>query len=525
MRKQEKILQDKIKLLNDIGLSLSTEKDHARLMEKILLGAKNITHADAGTLYILTADNTLEFAAVHTSSLNYHMGGTSGEPVSFYPIPLYNEKGEPNDGLVSVYTALYGVTINVEDVRKNDYFDFSGAYAFDRKTGYKSTSFLSVPMTNHEGDIIGVLQLINAQDDHGNIIAFDSQTQQFTESLASQAAIALSNKQLIQEMRELFEAFIRLIAKAIDEKSPHTGQHCRRVPKLTLMLADAASQSPLLPQFSLNEVERYELEIAGWLHDCGKVTSPVHIIDKSKKLQTIFDRIELIEQRFETIKRDAKIQCLEACLQDPKLSQQLNFKLKEIYAQIEKDLSFLQQCNFGSEYMMPEQVERIHQIAKAWDWLDHQGNSISILTDDEVYNLCITKGTLTAEERQMMNNHINITIEMLESLPFPKHLERVTEYAGAHHERVDGTGFPYGLKGENFPIPARIMAIADVFEALTSSDRPYKKAMPLSESIRILSSMVDEGHIDPKLFEVFIKNKVYLDYAKTYLDSDQIDMD
>jgi len=525
MRKQVKNLLNKIQLLNDIGLSLSTERDHARLMEKILLGAKKITHADAGTLYILTPDNTLEFAAVHTSSLNYHMGGTSETPVSFYPIPLHKKNGEPNDGLVSVYTALYGVTINVEDVRQNDYFDFSGAYAFDKKTGYRSTSFLSVPMVNHEGDIIGVLQLINAQDDHGKIIAFDSQTQQFTESLASQAAIALSNKQLIQEMKKLFEAFIRLMAKAIDEKSPHTGQHCRRVPKLTLMLADAANQSPLLPQFSMNEKERYELEIAGWLHDCGKVTSPVHIIDKSKKLQTIFDRIELVEQRFETIQRDAEIHYLKQCAQYPAQQTKLYKTWQTKKKQLNDDLEFLRYGNFGSEHISDAQIERIQHIAEQWQWVDQQGQIHSVLSNDEIYNLNIRKGTLTQEERQLMNNHIDITIEMLESLPFPKHLERVALYAGAHHERVDGTGFPYGLKGDDFPIPARIMAIADVFEALTSNDRPYKKAMPLSKSVSILSSMVDDGHIDPQLFDIFMKQKVYLDYANKYLDPEQIDID
>ncbi|MDQ6961668.1 MAG: HD domain-containing phosphohydrolase [Mariprofundaceae bacterium] len=525
MKHNVKHLIQRIKLLNEIGLSLSTERDHASLMEKILLGAKEITHADAGTLYILTPERTLEFVVVHTTSLNYHMGGTSPKPVSFAAIPLEKENGEANDTLVAVYTALYGKTVNVEDVGENKQFDFSGAHAFDKKTGYTSVSFLSIPMVNHEGDIIGVLQLLNAQNNDNQIIAFDHESQQFTESLASQAAIALSNKYLIEEMRELFESFIRLMAKAIDEKSPHTGEHCRRVPKLTLMLADAATKSDLLPDFSLDEKERYELEISSWLHDCGKVTSPVHIIEKSKKLQTIFDRIQLVEQRFELIKRDTEIQYLKACIDTP--HQQA--ELKEIWInttkQQESDFCFLKTCNTGSEYTTPETIQRIQHIAQRWQWTNNQGQQQTILTKDEVKNLSIVKGTLTTEERQLMNNHINVTIEMLESLPFPKHLKRVAQYAGAHHERVDGKGFPYGLKGETFPIPSRIMAIADVFEALTSSDRPYKKAMPLSKSIEILTSMASTGHIDPNIFQVFMQEKVYLEYAHAYLDTEQIDID
>src|SRR6266849_4077176 len=305
-------LVQRLEQLNSIGASLSAERDINRLLEAILAAAKTITRADGGSLYRLTEERTLRFEIVRTSSLKYYLGGTTGNPVPFYPIQLYKD-GKPNHSMVAAYAALTGKTVNIADAYTAEGFDFSGTRAFDSKTGYRSKSFLTVPMRNHENETIGVLQLINAQDPrNGEIVAFSASDQRLAESLASQAAIALTNRMLINQLEQLFESFINLINSAIDEKSPYTGGHCQRVPVLTMLLAEAVNETREGPlsEFSMSEKDRYELKIAGLLHDCGKVTTPVHVVDKATKLEAIYDRIHLIDTRFEVIKRDAELDSL-----------------------------------------------------------------------------------------------------------------------------------------------------------------------------------------------------------------------
>src|SRR6266852_6101933 len=302
-------LVQRLDQLNAIGASLSAERDIDRLLEAILTAAKTITRADGGTLYRVTEEHTLRFEIVRTSSLKYYLGGTTGNPVPFYPIQLFKD-GKPNHGMVAAHAALTGKTVNIADAYVAEGYDFSGTRAFDSKTGYRSKSFLTVPMRNHEHEIIGVLQLINAADPRtGEIVPFSASDQRLAESLASQAAIALTNRMLINQLEQLFESFIDVINTAIDEKSPYTGGHCQRVPVLTMLLAEAVNETREGPlsDFQMSEKDRYELKIAGLLHDCGKVTTPVHVVDKATKLQTIYDRIHLLDTRFETLKRDAEI--------------------------------------------------------------------------------------------------------------------------------------------------------------------------------------------------------------------------
>jgi HD-GYP domain-containing protein (c-di-GMP phosphodiesterase class II) len=503
--------------LNAIGAALSSERDINRLLENILNAARKITNADAGTLYLVDADKqVLTFEILHNDSLNIRMGGTSGNPIPFYPIALYHD-GKPNLAMVVSYSVLRGETVNIPDAYIADGFDFSGTKNFDAKTGYRSRSFLSVPMLNHEHEIIGVLQLINALDaETGNVRQFSGDDQQLLESLASQAAIALSNRRLIQQLEKLFESLINLINTAIDDKSPYTGGHCARVPALTMMLAEAANhaKSGALKDFNLTDKDRYELKIAGLLHDCGKITTPVHVVDKSTKLQTIYDRIHLIDVRFEVLKRDAEI----AKLKGEKREAEYSAFIK----QLDEDREFLRQCNVGSEKMQDADIARVQQIAK-YQWRNEQGQQADFLNVEEVENLTIRAGTLTAAEREIINHHINITIKMLEALPWPNHLKRVPEYASGHHERMDGKGYPKGLTREQMPIQARVMGIADIFEALTAKDRPYKEGKTLTESLTILGKFKQNGHIDPDLFDVFIREKVYLTYARQFLKPEQID--
>ena len=382
---------------------------------------------------------------------------------------------------------------------------------------------MTVRLLNREREVIGVLQLINARDEKNVVVPFSGEIQPIIEALSSQAAVALENQLLLAAQRELLESFIKLIASAIDDKSPYTGGHCQRVPEITKMLAAAACEQKHGPfaDFDLDEDQWYELHIAAWLHDCGKVTTPVHIVDTSTKLETIGDRIDMIRDRFELLKRDAEIAYLRKIAKSNADKKKLKAKFD---AEIEKldDCAFVSESNIGGEFMDPEKQERIESLA-ARKYADASGKKVRFLSEEEVYNLRIERGTLTTEERQVINHHIEMTIDMLEALPFPKKLRRVPEYAGGHHEKMDGTGYPRGLMGDQMSIPARIMAIADIFEALTASDRPYKKAKTVSESLRIMGFMNKDNHIDPELFELFLKSGVWKEYAEKYLEPYQLD--
>ena len=527
----------RLEQLNDIGAALSQEKNLEGLLEKILIAAKTITRADGGTLYLRTEDERMRFAIVRTDSLGIAMGGTTGKDVPFYPIHLNNKDGEPNYQMVVAYAALTGKTVNIADAYTEAGFDFSGTRNFDKKTGYRSQSFLTVPLRNHEGEIIGVLQLINRLlQDSTEIAPFSEADQRLAESLASQAAIAITNRQLIDQLERLFESFIELINTAIDDKSPYTGGHCQRVPELTMMLAEAVNETGTGPlgEFRMTENDRYELKIAGMLHDCGKITTPVHVVDKATKLEKIFDRIDMIDTRFEVIKRDAHIAALEEKLKlvseasvdeiaKRERSYQIEQNLRETIRQYELDKEFLRHANIGGEAMSPESQERVRRIGANYRWTDPSGNTANFLSDNEIQNLNIPRGTLTNEEREIINHHIVATIKMLEALPWPKHLRNVPEYAGGHHERMDGKGYPRGLTRDQMSVQARVMGIADIFEALTARDRPYKSGKTLSESLAILGNFKKGGHIDPELFDIFVRQKIYLKYAERFLDPAQID--
>ena len=510
-------LLNRLNDLNAIGASLSSERNINKLLESILGAAMKITNADAGTLYLLDAEKqVLTFEILHNHSLGIRMGGTSGEAIPFYPIHLLGKDGQPNHAMVVSHAALSGETVNIPDAYIAAGFDFSGTKNFDAKTGYRSRSFLAVPMRDHEHEVIGVLQLINALDEAGGVQQFSEDDQKLLESLASQAAIAISNRRLISQLEELFESFIKLINTAIDDKSPYTGGHCARVPVLTMMLAEAASrtESGILKDFKLTDQDRYELKMAGLLHDCGKITTPVHVVDKATKLHTLFDRIRLIDTRFEVLKRDARIAMLEG--------RRTRDEYDAFIAQLDDDREFLRRSNIGGEKMSDADVGRVQRIA-ARRWCNAAGVEEDFLSADELENLTIRAGTLTAAEREIINHHIVVTIKMLESLPWPRHLKRVPEYAGGHHERMDGKGYPRGLTREQMSVQARLMGIADIFEALTAKDRPYKEGKTLTESLTILGKFKENGHIDPELFDVFIREKVYLDYARQFLAPEQID--
>lgn len=521
---QEQIAQ-RLEQLTELSVALGHSHDTVDLLERIVALAKSMTGADGGTLYRPSADRqSLEFYITINDSLGIRQGGAVGVP----GVPLYDAGGAPNLDAVAAYAAHSGESVNIDDVYQADGFNFSGMRAFDRYYGYHSQSFLTVPMNDHEGAVVGVLQLVNALDPaNGAVRPFSGTDQRFIEALAAQAAAALTKQQLIGQLERLLEALVKLINIGIDEKSPYTGRHCQLVPQLTMLLAEAVhdTDSGPLADFRMSDGDRKELWLAGLLHDCGKITTPVHVVDKASKLETIFDRIALVDTRFEVLLRDAEIDALRQKLAGPACATEhalIDAELAQRQAALRGERDCLRAANIGTEGMAQDERERVRRIG-ARRWVGCDGVERDLLDADEVENLTIPFGTLTAAERLIINNHIAVTIRMLEALPWPKHLRRVPEYAGGHHERMDGKGYPRGLRGADMSVPARLMAIADIFEALTARDRPYKKGKMLSESLRILGKFSLNGHIDPALFDVFIRRKVYLDFALRYMDPHQID--
>ena len=524
-------LEERIKRLNEIGLSLSRENDINVIFELIMEEARHITHADGRTLYMKSDDGkSMRFEIVRNDSMKTIMGGTSGVEITWPATPLFDMAGNPNNKNVVSYAAHTGETINVKDAYVEEGFDFSGAKDIDELTGYHSKSFLTVPLKNHEDEIIGVMQLLNSIDQKtGEVQSFSSEMQEQVESLASQGAVALTNKRLVAELKNLFESFIKLIATAIDKKSPYTGGHCERVPEIAMLLADAVekTKSGKYKDFAMTEEERYELFIASWLHDCGKVATPPHVVDKGVKLETITDRIEVVDTRFEVLKRDAEMEFLNKQIKFLKngtkngVLNKAKSDLGKTIKQLNDDQAFIQKTNKGGEFMESDDQDRVADIGK-YKW-NLKGKKINFLDETDIRNLQIPKGTLLPEEREIINDHIVITIDMLEKLPYPKNLRNVPEFAGGHHEKLDGTGYPKGLKEDEMSTQTKIMAIADIYEALTAEDRPYKDGKKLSQAMRIMGYMKNDYHIDKDLFEIFVKSGVYKQYAEKYLSNDQLD--
>jgi HD-GYP domain-containing protein (c-di-GMP phosphodiesterase class II) len=526
--------ETQIDKLAEIGYQLSYERHLPTLLNLIIEESMRITNADGGTLYLATEDDRLAFEIMKNKTMGTDMGGISDTPIpeQIYPVKLYNpDDGKPNHSNVSAYVGLTGKTLNIPDAYENQEFDFSGAKGFDERFGYHSQSFLTIAMKNHENDIIGVLQLINAtESDSNEIIPFSTDMQKLIESLASQAAVAITNVRLIEGLENLLESFIQLIADAIDEKSPYTGGHCSRVPALAILLAEKVNQSTegMFADVQFSKEDMDELRIAAWLHDVGKITTPEYVVDKATKLETIYDRVAELNARFEVLNRDAEIKYLRALAKTPDKTEQKQLKddFDATLIQLESDRLFLNQCNTGGEFMADELKERVNTIATQKIVLN--GEEQNLLSEDWVMNLNISRGTLSNSERDKINDHIVVTIDMLEKLPFPKHLKRVPEFAGGHHETMIGTGYPKGLTKADMSIQARIMGIADIFEALTASDRPYKKGKTLSEAMRIMGFFKMDHHIDADLFDVFLKEGVFQTYADEYLDAkyiDEVDVD
>lgn len=513
--------------LIEIGISLSSELHLNTLLEKILRYAMMLTHADGGTIYTVTKDRSLHFEIVCTDSLNIHLGGTSKNPASFPDLPLYQEDGRPYTKWAVAVAANRKKTLSIPDVYKATDYDFTGAREFDQKMGYKTISILAIPIKDRDGNIIAVFQLINSIDPKtGQVVPFSSEDRKLGEALASQAGVALTNQNLIDSLAKLFDSFIEVIAGAIDEKSPSTGNHGKRVPIVAQMIAQAVNETDEGPYKDIffTEDQLKELKIAAYLHDCGKITTPIYLEEKKTKLEGVYDKIDEIDLRIELLRKEAelkllreKIQWFESQIKAPSFSKQ-----EAEYQQTINELNYAEElitrCN-QKEAVINDQtkgdIERIGSIPF---------RNTTLLSDKEKESLSIERGNLTAAERKILQNHVLVTQRMLNKLNYPKHLKSVPEIAIYHHERMDGKGYPFGKKGSEMPVRARILAIADVFEALSAPDRSYKEPYPISKVIEMMKKMVEEGHFDPILFDIFVKKKVYRTYGERYLQPNQLDL-
>jgi HD-GYP domain-containing protein (c-di-GMP phosphodiesterase class II) len=515
----------------EIGMSLSGEENTARLLEMIVFEAREITNADAGSLYLINEEAThLDFVILQNDSMNTLLGGVSGERIVLPPVPL-RVKDEENHANVSSHVALTGEIINIPDVYRSQEFDFSGARRYDESSGYRSKSMLVIPMRNHENAVIGVLQLLNALDhDTRKVVDFQDEQVGLIASLASQAAVTLTKTRLIRDLKQLLDAFIQSIAVAIEEKSRYTGGHIARVSKLSTLLAKKVNEdeSGAFKDTRFSDQEIEELRLAGWLHDIGKIVTPEYVVDKSAKLETIFDRIGLIETRFDFIAKSLEAEGLRRQLDLLRQGQgrdALDLERERVQAdlaELEEERAFLRRANTPSEYMNEQALERLRRIAgKTYE---REGRTLPYLSEDELKNLSIRRGTLTEEERGIIRNHAVVTHKMLSALPFPRHLARVPEFASHHHEKMDGSGYPFGLKGEQLSLQARIMAVADIFEALTAPDRPYKQPMSLSLAVKILGDLKKQGHIDPDVHDLLVSSGALPIYAAEELNPDQVDI-
>ena len=544
--------------LFETAISLSAEQNIDTLLEKIVLTARELCHADGGTLYLIDEENKrLKFSILQNDTLHTQMGGTSGNDINFPPLYLYDpETGEPNYKNVATYCVLADEIVNIDDAYSTDKFDFSGTKKFDQSSGYHSQSFLALPLRTHSGKTIAVLQLLNAQvPETGDVVPFTKESEVVLEALGSYAAVAIDNQMMADAQRSLLESFLAVLAQTIDEKSLSLGGHCQRVPVIARMLAFAADgDETVFKDFSMDEDDWYAFHLASWLHDCGKITIPTYIEEKSARLETVYNRIHEIRQRFEILRRDAHIEYLKKRLAGKTSSEVLLNEFSIRVKKLKDDFDFIARCNLSELPLKDADRDRLEKISKqtyhryfdkkagiSQGELNKMGENLppdenpkealledspEMMTEEynrgEVYSLA-APGIRTLEEETRLERHVETTVNMLQSISFPKSMSKIVEYACAHHEKVDGTGYPYGLTREEMSVPARILAIADYFEKISSATRSDQKVRNLRDIIAEMSERAKDGTIDPDLFNLFLTSKVYQEYAEQYMDISQID--
>ena len=549
----------KLDLVTRAGVSFTRERDVANILEITLNTARNLTHADGGTIYMLEeffsgnpidpgeiASRSLKFVALQNDTMNTRLKGNDIKLMP--PVPLEVD-GKPNLSNVSAYCANTREMLNIEDVYHAEGFDFSGTQKYDKANGYRSKSMLVIPLEDHENNIIGVLQLINRRRENDSVTAFSTEDIELVQSVSFPAAASITTQRLIDEQINLFNAFVTMLAEGLGEKSPHTFNHIRRVAALGESISASLNQwqEGIYADFSFNQDEMDEMRLAGWMHDIGKITTPEHVVSKQVKLQLVMDRFELLVERFNSKVKDYRIAMLQQQVELAKQGdgQERSHELEnECAASIKilgDKLEKLLPINHGGESMKDEAVALVEELANMdveryfrpniiinhglpqVEGIKAQSHSSPLIDEQEKENLLIRRGTLNREERNIINLHADRSWRWLMALPFPRKQKRLPLYAGAHHEHLNGTGYPNGIHASDMPIQSRILAIADIFEALVANDRPYKDPMKLSQAMSILGDMVKNGELDGELMKIFLKSGNYLEFARQYLDPDQID--
>ncbi|MBW1982688.1 MAG: GAF domain-containing protein [Deltaproteobacteria bacterium] len=491
-------LKEQIRKLNQIGIALSSETHLPSLLDLIVREVRNFTRADAGSLYI-KAGNQLRFEVAQNDTL---ASRNNVLPEAFRPFPIPLDTSS-----IAGYVAINGTLLNIPDAYKlsgKEEYRFNPT--FDERNNYRTRSMLTVPMRDHENEIIGVLQLINSLDSHGRVTVFEPEQEELVASLASQAAVAIRNAKLIRAIHDVFAALVRYSASAIDARSPHTAGHSRRVATYCLRLARAVNQEsegPLADVY-FNKQEMEELHYAAWLHDIGKIGVREEVLERVDRLSPA--ALDLIVSRFEAIKL-ARIREVERQHHHELEQQAVRAEVDRVVAEVEEDLRFIRHINCCRS-ISPEQAARILAIGKK-TYRDARGQQNPYLTEEEVHHLTVAEGNLTTEEYQEIQNHVLHTLNIINKIPFTRDLERIPLIAAAHHEKLDGSGYPLGLKAPDIMIQARILGLADMYDALTATDRPYRGAMRAEEAIKLLEEEAAKGKLDADLVDLFVRRKLY----------------
>jgi len=494
-----RILKDQIKRLNQIGIALTSETHLPTLLELIVREVRNFTRADAGSLYSVDR-NQLRFEVAQNDTLAARKNEVYE---SFRPYPMPLDKTS-----IAGYVAITGTTLNISDVYEltgREEYRFNPA--FDERNRYRTRSMLVVPIRNQAGEIIGVLQLINSLDENGNVVVFDRRQEDLVASLGSQAAAAIENARLINAVHDIFAALVRYSASAIDARSPHTAGHSRRVATYSMRLARAVNEETdgVLANMGFNDKELEELNYAAWLHDIGKIGVREELLERVDRLSS--SDMELISTRFEAIKlavaRDFERQKSE--LEGAKETD--HFELERRLREVDEDLAFIRRIN-RAKNLTSEEIRRVREL-QGKIFRNARGEVRAYLSEEEAHHLSLPTGNLSGMEFQEVQGHVLQTLNIINKIPFTKDLERIPVIAAAHHEKLDGSGYPLGLTAPDIMIQARILGIADVYDALTATDRPYRGAMPVEEALGHLIEEAEAGKLDRDLVDLFVRKKLY----------------
>lgn len=478
--------QEEMEKILKIGVLLSSERDLDCLLERILSCVMELANCDAGTLYLLEGD-ALRFEIMRNDTLKTYSGGKGQRP-DLPPVPLHR-------GNVCAMALLENRTICIEDVKNSREYDFSGPARYDAITGYNTCSMLVVPMCNREGEQIGVLQLINALDQEGKICAFAPDMALVVESVASQAAITIQNVRYVREIRELLHSFVRVMSSAIDERTPYNASHARHMAECGGRFADYLGRCGQ-KKFSEDEKEEFLMSIL--LHDIGKLVTPLEVMNKAKRLFP--KQYAAFLHRMEVVRLTARIDRLDG---------KITVEEEEKCVLRTRDAEELVKTMNTAGFVTDEMLEQLQSLQKE-TCTDENGTVRPWIEPDAYAMLSIRKGTLSEEERKIMEEHVAVTDRLLSKIRFSGNLSHVREWAAAHHEFLNGTGYPLHKKEKDIPYEVRMMTILDIFDSLVADDRPYKRAMPVEHALSVLKSMAEqEGKLDPELVRLFVESRCW----------------